>query len=219
MQDQLVYFWLPYLTGVVFLVLGLIVYRLQGADYAANIFVSLSVFVSVLTGGLFDLVSYHLLTPLWSLFLPLSGAALIHFGFVFTAPGRLIRRRGWIIFVPYGVAQIFGLINLYSFYLAPDPRLYLSARFLDFAFITLAILVFLFQNVNRYINSLSSVIRRQTLIIFVGEVLAFAPASLWAAASMLGFFVPLTILTFALIILPFIIFPITVAYASSGTPA
>ncbi len=211
--DMLIFFWLPYGIGLFYLAMGIIIYRLRGAGHAADVFVAFCVFVSMLTGGIFDQYTLHFLTPLWALVLPLAGAGLVHLGFVFPVQSKLARRRSWLRLAPYGVALILGLINLYSFYLSPNPRLYLWVRLWDFGFIGLSILLFLWVQLNTRLSSLSSLVRRQTNIIFWGSVIAFGPAAIWTLANVAGFEAPFEWSIFAGVFLPFIVFPISVAYA------
>ena len=211
--DFLIYFWLPYTIGLVYLVLGLIVNRLRGAEHGGDVFVSFCVFVAVLIGGLFDEYTYHLLAPLWAFFFPLTGAGLLHLGFVFPTQTRFTRKTSWLRLVPYGIALILGLVNFYSFYLSPDPYLFLTTRLWNFALLGLAVLSFLVLQLNTRFTAFSPLVRRQTTIIFWGSVIAFGPAAIWALANVFGFNYPLTPLVFSLIFIPFAVFPITVAYA------
>ena len=212
-RDSLIFFWLPYGIGLSYLLLGLIVYRLRGTDYASDVFVAFCVFVSVLAGGIFDLNSLHFLAPVWAVFFPLTGATLIHLATVFPIKTRLFRRFPWFRFVPYVVGLGLGLTNLYSFYLASDPRAYLNIRLWDFVLVGLAIPLFLALLLHTRFTSLTSLVRRQTMIIFWGGIVAFGPAAVWSTANALGQGVSLTGSIFLLIFLPFIVFPITVAYA------
>ncbi len=212
-QDLLIYFWLPYLVGLIYLVLGLIVYRLRGIEHGSNVFVAFCVSVSILASGMFDQNSYHLLTPVWSIFFPLTGATLIHLGFVFPINTKLARRRPWLKASPYGVALLLALANLYSFYFAPDPRTYSASRLWNFVFIGLSITIFLLLQINTRYSTLSTLVRRQTTLIFWGGVIAFGPAAIWALASAFGFDAPFVWSVFAAVFTPFVVFPITVAYA------
>ena len=44
LQDLLIFFWLPYTIGLVYLVLGIIVYRLRGSSHGGDVFVAFCVF-------------------------------------------------------------------------------------------------------------------------------------------------------------------------------
>ncbi|GAB4432667.1 MAG: hypothetical protein Kow0031_14090 [Anaerolineae bacterium] len=211
--DLVAFFWLPYGIGLIYLLLGLAVYRLRGLSNGGDVFVAFCVFVSVMAGGVFDLNTLHFLSPVWAVFFPLTGAALIHLATIFPASTRLSRRMPWFRVVPYVIAAGLGAANLYAFYLAPDTRTYLDVRLWNFALVGLAVPLFLALQLYTRITSFTALIRRQTMLIFWGGVIAFGPVGLWAALNVAGVSRPLTGLVFILVFLPFIVFPITVAYA------
>ncbi|RMF01080.1 MAG: GAF domain-containing protein, partial [Chloroflexi bacterium] len=212
-QDLLLFFWLPYSIGIIFLLLGLFVYRMRGLDHAGDVFVAFCVFASILTGGLFDLHTFHLLTPVWAVFFPLAGAALLHLALVFPAQSRFSRRNRWARLIPYLVAAALAAANLYSIYLSANPRAFLAVRLWDFGLIGLSIPLFLLLQLHNRYAILSTPVQRQSTIIFWGGVVAFGPAAVWAAATLLGFDTSFTGLMLAAVIVPFVIFPVTVAYA------
>lgn len=212
-QDFLIFFWLPYLIGLAYLAMGIVVSRLRGFGRGTDVFVSFCVFVSILTGGVFDLYTFHFLTPIWAIAFPLTGAGLLHMAFLLPTRTRLGRRYPWLRLLPYAVAAILGVINLYSFYLSPNPRLYLNARLWNFTFIGLAVAFFLLLQLNNRISALSGLVRQQTNIIFWGSIIAFGPAAIWTLANALGAETPFVWPIFAGVFAPFVIFPIAVAYA------
>jgi signal transduction histidine kinase len=116
--------------------------------------------------------------------------------------------------VAYIVAIILGLLTLYSFYLSPNPRLYQSIRLWNFAFLGVSVLLFLGLQLNTRVSSLSAVVRQQTIFVFWGAVIAFGPAAVWLMANALGFQVPLARPVFAGIVVPLVVFPVAIAYAT-----
>jgi len=212
-QDALIFFWLPFVIGLIYLALGVMVYRLRGLEEGSDVFVSFCVSVAILTGGLFDQYTLHFLTPIWAFALPLTGATLLHIAFVFPKKSRLARHHPWLRFIPYGLAVILGLLNLYSFYMSADPRLYLSVRLWDFGFIGVAVPLFLLLQLNARLSTVSSLVRQQTAIIFWGSIIAFGPAAVWVIANVLGLNAPFVWSIFTGVFVPFIVFPITMAYA------
>lgn len=213
-SDMFVFFWLPFVIGLVYLILGIIAYRMRGGEQVGEAFVAFCIFVAMMLGGLFDLHTFHFLTPIWAFVLPLVGAGLLHLGFVFPTETRLARRRPWLRFLPYGIALILGVINIYSFYLAANPRLYLTVRIWDFIFIGLAVLLFLLLLWDARHSTISQLVRQQTSIILWGSIIAFGPIAVWAIAKSVGFDISFSTTTFALVFTPFIVFPISVAYAT-----
>ncbi|MBN1993441.1 MAG: GAF domain-containing protein [Anaerolineae bacterium] len=214
LKDFVIFFWLPYGIGLVYLLLGVLAYRLGGGERVGETFVTFCVFVSMFTGGLFDLYTFNFLSWLWAFVLPLSGASLLHLAFVFPKETRLARRRPWLRVMPYLIALILGGINLYSFYFAANPRLYLSLRLWDFSFIGLTVILFFILLFDARLSTLSALTRQQTTIILVGSVISFGPIAIWAIVNALGFDAPFSAPIFTIVYTPFIVFPVSVVYAT-----
>lgn len=214
LQDLLWFFWLPYGIGLIYLALGLVIYRLRRADRVSRVFVSFCALVSVFLGGLFDQFTLHLLTPVWLIAFPLFGASLLHLSFIFPVETRLARRNPRLIFWPYLLASILVVINLFSFYLTPDSRIFLRIWTGNFVFNALAVIVFLILLLNTGMTTFSNVVRQQITIIFWGSLVSFGPVSLWALANGLNFELPFTWFNLTTVLACFIIFPIVVAYTA-----
>ncbi|MCB0178071.1 MAG: GAF domain-containing protein [Anaerolineae bacterium] len=213
LQDMLIFFWLPYIIGLIYLSLGLVIFRLRQIGRASNIFITFCAFVSIVAGGIFDHYTLHFLTPIWLFVLPLSGAALIHLGLEFPITSRLMRHQLWLRFVPYVVALALGMANLYSLYFAANSRLYLTIRLWDFGFIGLAYLLFLGLQLHTRLFTLSSMVRQQTSIIFWSSIIAFGPAGLWLITNAVGWRTPFVWPIFAGVFIPVTVFPLAITYA------
>jgi signal transduction histidine kinase len=214
LTDLLIFFWLPYSIGLVYLILGIIAYRLRGEERVGEVFVTFCVFVSMLTGGLFDLYTTNFLAFIWAFVFPLSGAGLLHLSFVFPTETRLARRRPWLRFIPYALALMLGAANLYSLYFASNPRLYLTIRLWNFGFVGLSVLLFLIFLWDVRLSTLSALIRQQTTTILWGSIISFGPMAIWTIANTLGYNTPFTLPIFVIVFTPFIVFPLSVAYAT-----
>ena len=211
--DMFIFFWLPYGIGLIYLVLGFVVYHLRSGERVSGVFVSFCILFAILAGGMFDQYTFHLLTPLWVFALPLTSAALIHLAMVFPAETRLIRRRPWAGLLPYLVALLLGVANLYGIYLAPTAQTYLNLQVGNFAFSGLAVLLFLFLLLDARFFALSTPIRQQITVIFWGSVISFGPTAVWIGANLFGLTIPLSGSIFIAVFAPMIIFPITISYA------
>jgi signal transduction histidine kinase len=214
LQDLLRFFWLPYSIGLVYLAMGLVIYRLRRADRVSRVFVSFCAFVSVFLGWLFDQFTLHFLTPVWLVAFPLVGAGLLHLSFVFPAETRLARRKPWLIFLPYLLASILAAISLFYLYLAANPRVFLEIWTWNFDFLALAIIAFLLLLLNARMTTFSNVVRQQITIIFWGSLISFGPVTLWALASQLNIELQSTWFNLTTVLACFLIFPLVVAYAA-----
>ena len=118
-SDLLIFFWLPYGIGLIYLALGFVVYHLRSGERVSEVFVTFCVLFAILTGGLFDEYTFHFLTPLWVFAMPLTSAALIHLSLVFPAETRLIRRRPWVPAALYTGAVV-GYSQFVQYLYGPD---------------------------------------------------------------------------------------------------
>lgn len=214
LQELIRLFWLPFVIGLVYLGLGLVVYRLRRGDTTSQVFITFCAFTAILMGGFFDQHSLHLLTPLWVVALPLVGAALVHLSFVFPAETRLARRHPRLVFVPYLAALILGGINLYYLYAASDRTAFLWSWSWGFKFIALSVLVFLILLLNGQSTTFVALIRQQITIIFWGSLVSFGPLAIWVAAQTFGLNLPSSWFNLTTVLACFLIFPIVVAYAA-----
>ncbi len=213
LQDLLRFFWLPYGTSLIYLAMGLVVYRLRGADQISSVLVSFCSLVAIVLTGLFDLHSLQLLTPVWVVALPLVGATLLHLALVFPAETRLYRRQPWLLYLPYAVAFVLGGFNLFNLYQSPNPLIFEQIWLWSFNFVGLSVLLFWALLLNARGTIFSPVIRQQTTLIIWGSLLAFGPITLWAfMVDMLGF--TLVAFWFEIALACLVVFPIVIAYAA-----
>jgi signal transduction histidine kinase len=145
---------------------------------------------------------------------PLVGASLLHLGLVFPTETRLVRRRPWLRLLLYSSALMLGIVNFYSFYGAGEPRFYLAVRMWDFIFTGLAVLLFWLLLWDARQSTISPLIRQQASVILWGSIMAFGPIVGWIIVNMLGFKTPFSVTIYTLVFAPFIIFPISAAYAT-----
>lgn len=214
LQNLLLFFWLPYGIGLVYLTLGFVLYRLRGADQLSKVFVAFGAFVSIFLGALFDQFTFHFLTPAWILALPLTGAGLLHLSFVFPVETRLARRKPWLQVIPYLLALVLGAIGLFNFYLGANPRAFLGFWFWGFNFLGLAVLLFLVLLLNAHTTTFSAMVRQQIMIIFWGSLISFGPLATWVLARAAGFTLESAWFNFTAALACLLVFPIVATYAA-----
>ena len=213
LQNLLLFFWLPYIIGLIYLAMSFVVYRLRGADHLSTVFVAFCALVSIFMGALFDQFTLHFLTPVWVVALPLVGAALLHLSFVFPVETRLARQKPWLPVIPYLIALMMSAINLYNLYFAVDPRVFLGIWFWGFNFIALSVFLFLALLLNAHTTTFSSMVRQQIMIIFWGSLISFGPMAVWTLAQALGLTLVSPWFNLTPVLACFIVFPVVAAYA------
>ncbi len=85
-------FVIPYVVGVVFLVIGLWAYRLRGGLRASRALLMFAAAVSITTSTFFDMNTTHHVVVLWAVSLSVAASALIHLALVFPQQMRLVDR-------------------------------------------------------------------------------------------------------------------------------
>ena len=209
-RDLLRLLWLPYLIGLVYLGIGLWVFRLRGHQRAGLTFTFFSAWVAITLAVYFDLNTTHALSVPWALGLGLSGGALMHLAFVFPQEPRFVLRWPVLRLLPYIPA---AALVVYALTVQSDlsqPWAYVTAWRLQYLFMALGLVAFYGMLVYRRLASTSPVVRQQSRIMLLGSAVAFAPFAFWIVAGVSGLTAPFDPLIY---FPPFVLFPLSIAYA------
>lgn len=209
--DQVLFFWLPYLVGLVYLAIGGLIYRLRGDTSPGQIFTFFCASIAIVMGLYFDLISTHAGSILWTIALAQVGGAVISLALVFPeelyAGTRYTAVRYLPILVSLGLA-VWGIGAIVNGEM--DPWAYIDAWRFKYFYAALGILVFIGVMLYRQATSQSAVARQQARVILWGSLFAFAPVVVWMIAPLFG-------LVFAwnpAIFVPFLLlFPLVIAIA------
>jgi signal transduction histidine kinase len=152
---------------------------------------------------------HNWLVYLWTLSIPLIGAALLHLALVFPGETRLIRHYPWLRFVPYGPALLIGLYaaTLYT------PRGYFVPWRWCFVFAGFGVLGFIALLLHTRFQTTSPIVRQQARIIIWGSIVAFFPITAWAISNLLGAQIALSPAVLVLVFFPLALFPASITYA------
>jgi GAF domain-containing protein len=208
--DWVIIFWMPYIVGLVYLGIGVWVFRHRGDQRPGQSFAICCALVALSTGTIFDLNSTYLFSRVWTAAIPFTAAALLHLALVFPEEGPLTRRFPWFRFLPYLIALIPAVVGQMRLYDTADPWAYITPWRWGYAAIGVAILGFFGLMLYARARTLSAVVRQQVRIILVGGLLAFAPVTVYMVLAGVGIeigFQP------ALYLPPLIIFPCFIGYA------
>ncbi len=168
-------FVIPYLVGVVFLVIGLWAYRLRGESRAGRALLVFAAAVSIAATTFFDMNTTHHVVLIWTFSLPLAASALIHLSLVFPKPIRLVERWPGLRLVSWVLCLVFAVPAMYEVRYPTAPLRYIVAWQACYFFMALAIGLFVAALVWRLVRSDSPVIRQQSRVIVFGAALAFIP--------------------------------------------
>ena len=206
--DQLSYFVIPYITGLIYLLCGLYVFGVRRFDPAGRAFGLFTGAVSITLASLFDLYTSNYLTPIWTISLAIVGGALFNLGLLFPESVRQVRRYPFLGWIGYGIAGLIALIAWSTLYDYARPTAYVVGWRIEFMFVGLAVFFFLGMVAYRRWKSASPVVREQARLIFWGSLFSFSPLGLW-------FFITTTnpsVQFSSLLLLPLGIFPIFTGY-------
>ncbi|MCS7011579.1 MAG: GAF domain-containing protein [Anaerolineales bacterium] len=172
-------FLVPYLVGLVFLLIGLWAYRIRGQLRAGRSLLVFSASVSLATTTFFDMNTTHHAVELWSISLPLAASALIHLSLVFPKEIVLLHRWPATRWISWVMFFVFALPSVYELRFPSGPLNYIRTWQASYFFMALAILIFLAALTWRLIRSSSPVIRQQSRVIIFGAALALTPMMLF----------------------------------------
>jgi hypothetical protein len=172
-------FWLPYGIGLVFLVLGIWIYRLRGNTRAGRAFADFCASAAIMIALTFDLSTTHVGALLWTVSLALLGSTVISLALVFPKELGSTTSRAWLNLLLYsisGVLAIWGALRLNSL---TNPWEYVQIWRTGYMYAGLGTLVFLGMQVIRVLTSPPGLVKQQARIILWGSLLAFFPLVIW----------------------------------------
>ena len=189
-RDVVRLFWLPYIVGLAFLVMGMWIYRLRGHTAPGQAFAFFCACASIASCLLFDQVTTHAGPILWTLAIAQQGGALISLAMVFPVVWKPVQKRSRLRYLPYGLSLAIAIWGVSILYKDSDPWAYISAWKASYYYTTIGILVFLGVMLYQQHNNASVVVRQQTRIVLWGSAIAFVPLAAWMVGPLFGFLLP-----------------------------
>jgi len=206
-SDQVAYFFIPFLVGLVYMVTSWWIFGLRRTETSGRAFTLFASSAALAASGLFDVYTTQRFLYLWGLVLPMVGAGLIHLGLVFPQEARFMRGRPYLRWIGYGVAAILAVYGGAALYNLAQPNEFIDRWRLSYAFVGISVLVFLGVMLYRRFSAASPVVRQQTGTILIGALIGFAPMTLWFLSNIIA---PQNFNPYLLIFI--VIFPLTTAY-------
>ncbi|MCS7178311.1 MAG: GAF domain-containing protein [Anaerolineae bacterium] len=203
------FFLIPYALGLFYLSAGGWMLWRQGQAEAGQVFTLFCTFIALMSGLFLDVYTTHRLFPLWVAAIPLVGSAAIHLALVFPRPATALQRFPWLrlgVYLPALGLAVAGWLTTADM---AHPIAYFVPWRWGRAWAGIGGLVLIGMMVYHRLRSRSPIIRAQTYIVLLGTLLSFLPMMVWIPLAFRpGFpFQP------ALLLPPFIFFPLSVAYA------
>lgn len=209
-EDFATLFWLPYLIGLAYLLIGVWVYWASGSTRPGRTLAFFCVGVSLATGLLFDVMSTHLATEIWMASLAFLGGALISLAMRFPSEWGPVAKRPWLLALPYTPSAALTIWSIVALHQTSDPWAIALPTDICYRYVALGCVFFLSVALVQARSSSSRAVRQQSRIVLLGSFLAFTPVVAWFTSPMVGVTLPFNN---ALYLPELILFPISVATA------
>jgi hypothetical protein len=209
-RDLLKLFWLPYVAGAAYLVIGVWVYAAKGATRPGRALAFFCFATAIGAGLSFDLDTTHALADLWSLAIAMAGGTLISLALRFPQEWQAVERRSWLLMLPYLVSLALAAVSIAALHDASNPWRYTDAWNKSYLYMMVGVVTFLGTTLWRAVSGNTPIVRRQARIVLVGGFLAFGPITAWFAAAVAGVTFPVDA---PLLLSVLILFPLSTAIA------
>jgi signal transduction histidine kinase len=202
-------FVLPYGLGLVYLLIGIWVFRQRGNQRTSQVLALFSGTASIIFATYFDGLTTNRLQ--WVAFLAMgaSSGALLSLSLLFPQTARIVERRPMIRFLVYVPGLAFSALASIALHAPNDPWAYVAWQRWVLVALAAAISVFIGLQIYRRLSSDSPIVLQQSRIILWGSTFALLPFVIWVALSI---FRP-TPFNPWLYMFSTILFPLSIAYA------
>jgi signal transduction histidine kinase len=203
------FFILPFAFGLIYLGIGIWVFRARWYEPAGQVFGLLCAAIALGLGLLFDLYTTHWFPCVWIGAISLIGSVLAHLALVFPQQARFLNRMSNLRVSVYAPGLILAIVNQFTILNFGSPTAYFDAWFAAFIFASAGVVTVVAMMAYQYRRSESPIVQAQARTILWGSVLAFGPLVAWFLITRRtgGGFLP------ALILPWFVFFPLSIGYA------
>lgn len=208
-QDQLAFFYLPYIIGLVYLVSGIWIFatrRIHASGRALAVFAA-SIGITVAT--LWDLNTSHIFSWLWTLSLALGGGSLITLALIFPTDDPLIARFPLLSRVGFILALVLAVANYFFLYNMERPTDYVHLWRAIYTYAGAGAIFAIFWLSLRRLRQVAAVEREQIKLILIGGLVSFGPIALW---FLLTPFIQKDFPFTPYLLLPLVVFPLVIGY-------
>lgn len=203
-KPVLILFGIPYLIGLVYLAIGLWVYRNRRDQPIGRAFLVFTSSMALLLVTVFDLWTTHTFVRLLAAAIPWAGATLVTFALFFPSESALAARRPAIREIPNALALL--LITLTQVQIGQSHEVFIRWMNYEYIFAGVSILIFILAMLAQAISAASPSSREQCRVILAGAAVAFAPFVIDLAFSVVN-------IQISWVMLASIVFPLAIAYS------
>jgi len=208
--DLISLFVVPYLVAILFLTIGLWVYRIKPHLWESRALALFTSGVSMTLATFLDISVTHHASIIWSLGILQIAGGLMYLALVFPRPVRFVRANPTLRYLPWAFLALLIPVMVVAIYFPPNPYFYIVAWQTGYVCIMLGFILFIGMLLSRVLRAESPVVRQQSRVILFGGFIGFLPILSYLAGLILGL---LPEFHAWLYFPPLILFPLSIAYA------
>jgi signal transduction histidine kinase len=177
--ERWVYFYIPYILGIVFLVSSVWVISQRRHDPVGQVYSLFSTAAAIGLFSLFDAYTSQRLLTFWIVATALSGGALINLGLIYPEQAKFNHQIPGLRYVGYFPSLVLILITLFIQVYSGYQNSFATIWLLEIVFLGLVLVFFLGSTLIRRLGSPSPMVREQARLILWGSGIAFLPLLTW----------------------------------------
>jgi GAF domain-containing protein len=210
-NDQMAWFYIPYVIGLLYLGTGFWVVRFRSTDSTGRAFAIFSASSALIFAGLFDVFTTQRLPYIWTIAVAMASGGLLHLAFVFPREYGLFRRFAVLRWVGYLVGLLLALNSWPQIDNFTNPYLLDNSLRYQIIFLVSTLVIFYASTISRRLTSPSPIEQEQTRIISWGMGIAFLPFVILALNQSLSWsFLEIPLIA---VVVSMAVFPLSIAYA------
>lgn len=186
LSEQISFFYVPYLIGLVYLGAGVWVFAIRRHHSSGRVFALFTVSIALGIGLLFDVYTTHVLTPLWTVAVALIGGSATALALLFPRPDPFVQQAPWRAHIGTLIGILLAAFAVSRLYDYEHPFDYAYAWSLIYGFVALSLLFILGWAVYRRSRVAWPTEREQVRWIALGALFSFTPIGVWLISRSLG---------------------------------
>ena len=210
LADVISMFIVPYIVGLLFLVIGFWAYRMKPNLWESRALVLFVSGLCVMVTTFLDISMTHHASILWSMGILQAAGGLFYLALVFPQPVRFVRSHPRLRYLPWLVVGLLVPMMIIAIYFPPTPFFYITAWQTGYAFFILGFITLIAILLWRIASSSSPVVRQQSRVILFGSFLGFLPSVIYVGSLIAR--IPMEFRAW-LIFPSLILFPLSITYA------
>ncbi|MCJ7535139.1 MAG: GAF domain-containing protein [Anaerolineales bacterium] len=183
-SSRWLYFYIPYLLGLIFITSSIWVFSQRRTDAIGQIYSLFATATAISLFCLFDAYTTQRLLSIWVVSVALSGGALINLALIYPEQARVNYQHPTSRYVGYLPSAVLILLTFFIQYFSGYSFDFATILFLELIFITLALMFFFSSTLIRRFGSPSPMVREQARLILWGFGISFGPLIIWLLVSL-----------------------------------